>query len=215
MATIKQAAVRTRVRTRLTRDEGKAQRARELLDAAWAVFCEVGYEKLTIEDVADRAGYSRQPVYTLFGDKQNLFCELQIRATVAVMDLLFTHLQPTASLRDNLGRVAQIVAEQLNSNKPPHGDRLYVVAQTIAFSRPDIAARLQTQARWVIDQIARLIRRSGLADDEALRSTPEVIAAHLAAHINGLTAVQLQTGMRYATVEDLTEIFRFFAFERR
>jgi AcrR family transcriptional regulator len=152
-------------------------------------------------------------VYTLFGDKQNLFCELQIRATVAVMDLLFTHLQPTASLRDNLIKVAQVVAEQLNSNKPTHGERLYVVAQTIGFSRPDIAAKLQAQARWVIDEIARLIRRSALADGEVLRSSPEVIAAHLAAHINGLTTVQFQTGTRFATVEDLTEIFLFLAFE--
>jgi TetR/AcrR family transcriptional repressor of mexJK operon len=205
---------RRRVRTRLTREQKKTERAKALLDAAWAVFCEVGYEKLTIEEVADRAGYSRQPVYTLFGDKQNLFYELQSRSTIAVMDLLFAHLQPAASLRENLTKVAQVVAEQLNSNKPTYGERLYVVAQTIALSRPDIAAKLQAQARWVIDDIARLIRRSPLGRGEALRSAPEVIAAHLAAHINGLTTVQFQTGKRYASARDLTEIFLFLALAR-
>src|SRR5690349_11377493 len=120
---------RRRVRTRLSREEKKVERAKELLDAAWAVFCEVGYEKLTIEDVADRAGYSRQPVYTLFGDKQNLFLELQSRATAQVMDLLFAHLEPGASLRENLARIAGIVAEQLNSNKPTAGEQLFFVAQ--------------------------------------------------------------------------------------
>ncbi|HEY1076129.1 MAG TPA: TetR/AcrR family transcriptional regulator [Fontimonas sp.] len=204
-------AARPRVRTRLSREEKKLERAKALLDAAWLAFCELGYEKLTVEDVADRAGYSRQPVYTLFGDKQNLIFELQSRATTQVMDLLFAHLRQGAGLRDNLARLAQIVAEQLSSSKPTHGEQLLVVAQAIALNRPDIAAKLQFQARWVIDEIARLIRRWPLAEGDRLRSEPEVIAAHLAAHINGLTTVQYQTGQRYAQASDLEEIFLFLA----
>ncbi len=197
---------------RKTREEQKSERKEQLLEAAWALFCEVGYEGLTIEAVADRAGYSRQPVYTLFGDLQNLFCELQSRATIAVMDLLFAHFKPGASLREILTKVATIVAAELNSNKPTYGERLYIVAQTIALSRPEIAAKLQMQARWVIDEIARVIRRAVLTSGESLRAEPEVIAAHLAAHINGLTTVQFQTGKRYASARDLAAIFSFLAF---
>lgn len=208
-------AAPSRTRNRLSRDEKKVERAKELLDAAWLAFCELGYEKLTIEDVADRAGYSRQPVYTLFGDKQNLIFELQSRATTEVMDLLFAHLRQGSDLRDNLARLAQIVAEQLSSRKPTHGEQLLIVAQTIALNRPDIAAKLQFQARWVIDEIARLIRRWPLAGGDALRSEPEVIAAHLAAHINGLTTVQYQTGQQFASAKDLEEIFLFLALGKR
>ena len=203
-----------RVRTRLSRDEKKALRAEELLDAAWTVFCEIGYEKLTIEDVADRAGYSRQPVYTLFGDKQNLIFELQSRATKDVMELLFAHLQPGISLRDLLTRVASGVATQLSSRKPTDGEQLFIVTQTIALSRPDIAAKVQLHARRVVDEIARLVRLSALAEGEVLRREPEVIAAHLAAYINGLTTVQYQTGKHYASAEDLVEVFLFLALER-
>ncbi len=200
---------------RKSREEQKSERKEQLLEAAWALFCEGGYESLTIEQVADRAGYSRQPVYTLFGDLQNLFCELQTRATVQVVELLFKSLRPGLTLREALTKVAQVVATELNRDKPTSGERLFIVAQTIALSRPDIAARMQTQARWVIDEIARFIRRSPLAKGETLRSEPEVIAAHLAAHINGLTTVQFQTGKRYASAADLTDLFLFFAFARR
>ena len=198
---------------RLSREEQKAQRAQALLEAAWAMFCESGYEALTIEAVAERAGFSRQPVYTLFGDMQNLFYELQRRATIEVVDLLFTHLRPDASLRENLKQVAQVVAAELNSDKPAYGERLFIVAQTIALSRPEIAAKLQEQARWVIGEIARIIRRSPLAKGEVLRSEPEVIAAHLAAHINGLTTVQFQTGQRFASADDLAALFLYCAFK--
>jgi AcrR family transcriptional regulator len=200
-------------RRKLSREEQKGQRALDLLEAAWTMFCESGYEALSIEGVAERAGYSRQPVYTIFGDKQNLFFELQRRATIEVMDLLFASLRPGATLRETLSEVAQVVAQQLNSDKPPYGEHLFIVAQTIALSRPDIAAKLQEQARWVIKEIARIIRHSPLADGEALRSEPEIIAAHLAAQINGLTTVQFQTGRRGTSADDLTEIFHFFAFK--
>ena len=210
----KPAAPRRRAGSGPTREDMKRQRAEELLDAAWAVFCEIGYEKLTIEDVADRAGYSRQPVYTLFGDKQTLFFELQTRATKQVMDLLFAYLQPGVRLRELLGALAQTVAAQLNSNKPPHGEHLFIVSQTIAMSRPDLAAKLQHQARRVIDEIARMIRLSPLAEGEALRSSPEVIATHLAAQINGLTTVQYQTGERHVSAHELRDLFVFFAFKK-
>lgn len=207
------ATPRRRARSGPTRDEQKQERAKALLDAAWEVFCELGYEKLKIEDVADRAGYSRQPVYTLFGDKQTLFFELQTRATKQVMDLLFAYLQPGTSLRQLLTGLAQTVAAQLNSNKPTHGERLFIVSQIIALSRPDLAAKLQQQARRVIDEIARMIRLSPLAEGEALRSSPEVIATHLAAHINGLTTVQYQTGEHHVTADELRDLFLFFAFK--
>ncbi|MES2682604.1 MAG: TetR/AcrR family transcriptional regulator [Pseudomonadota bacterium] len=203
-----------RVRTRLSRDEKKVVRAAELLDAAWTVFCEIGYEKLTIENVADRAGYSRQPVYTLFGDKQNLIFELQSRATKDVMDLLFAQLQPGIPLRELLKRVARAVAAQLTSRKPTYGEQLFIVTQMIALSRPDIAAKVQLHARRVVDEIARLVRLSTLAEGEVLRRDPEVIAVHLAAHINGLTTVQYQTGKHYVSVDDLVEVFLFLALER-
>lgn len=205
-------AVQSVLRPRLSREDQKAQRAEELLEAAWTIFCESGYETLTIDDVAARAGYSRQPVYTLFGDKQNLFFELQRRAIAETVDLLFRRLRPGANLRESLSRIAKVVAEQLNSDKPRYGERLFFVAQTIALSRPDIAEKLQEQARWVIDELTRFIERCTLAPGEVLRSEPRVIAAHLAAHINGLTTVYFQTGERYTSADDLAGVFLYTAF---
>lgn len=200
------------LRPRLSREDQKAQRAEQLLEAAWAIFCESGYETLTIDVVAARAGYSRQPVYTLFGDKQNLFFELQRRAIAETVDLLFRGLRPGARLRDSLVRIAKVVADQLNSDKPRYGERLFFVAQTIALSRPDIAEKLQEQARWVIDELTRFIERCSLAPGEVLRSEPRVVAAHLAAQINGLTTVYFQTGERYTAPDELAELFLFIAF---
>ena len=199
---------------RLSRQEQKAERSEALLAAAWIVFCEKGYESVTIEDVAERAGYSRMPVYSLFGDKQNLYFELWRKAVAELTRILIGGLKAGAPLRRNLKQLAELVAESSAvdpSDKP--GERLFFVAQTIALSRPDIAEKLEQLARQVVGDVAGMVRGSTLAAGEALRTDPETIGAHLVAHINGLATVQFQTRNRFARARDLTAIFNAIAFK--
>jgi AcrR family transcriptional regulator len=48
-----------------------------IIDAAFSVFGEIGYEATLMKDIADRAGISSGTIYTYFDDKKDLF-----RATV-------------------------------------------------------------------------------------------------------------------------------------
>ena len=57
-----------------TRD---TQKPAQILDAAFSVFGEIGYEATLMKDIADRAGISSGTIYTYFDDKKDLF-----RATV-------------------------------------------------------------------------------------------------------------------------------------
>lgn len=198
---------------RLNREQKNELRKQQLLDAAWTLFCELGYEAVTIDAVAKAAGCSRMPVYTMFGDKQVLFFELWRRDAQAVTDLLLDHAPPGRLLRDNLSDIADLVAKQLRSNTTHHGEQLWFVTQTIALSRPELAARIEEGARRVISDMAMIVSESKLEDSESLRTEPEVIAAHLAAHINGLTSVQFQTGTQYADADTLRDIFLTIAFK--
>ncbi len=45
----------------------------QIIDAAFAVFGDVGYEATVIKDIADRAGVSSGTIYTYFKDKKDLF----------------------------------------------------------------------------------------------------------------------------------------------
>lgn len=61
---------------RLTRTEQRAQTRADLLVAARDRFLEVGYAAASLEDIADRAGYSKGAVYSNFVDKPNLCREV-------------------------------------------------------------------------------------------------------------------------------------------
>lgn len=56
--------------------EQRAQTRADLLDAARERFLEVGYAAASLEDIADRAGYSKGAVYSNFVDKPNLCHEV-------------------------------------------------------------------------------------------------------------------------------------------
>ncbi|MES0875257.1 TetR/AcrR family transcriptional regulator [Sinimarinibacterium thermocellulolyticum] len=203
-------------KTRLSREEQKAARGQALLAAAWEAFLEKGYEAVTIDEVAERAGYSRMPVYSLFGDKQTLFFELW-RSTVTQLEgMLFAAIKPGVPLTRNLRLLAEAIASSGAQDPAANpGERLFFVVQTIALSRPDIAERLEALARKVVDDVAEIVRNSTLAEHERLRAAPEVIAAHLVAQINGLATVQFQTRRRYARSRELTAIFTAIALKDR
>ncbi|WP_344792361.1 TetR/AcrR family transcriptional regulator [Gryllotalpicola daejeonensis] len=57
-----------------------AQRREQILDAAAEVFGERGYAGTTTDQVAQAAGISQPYVVRMFGSKENLFCELLLRA---------------------------------------------------------------------------------------------------------------------------------------
>jgi len=63
------------MRTRSARSEGRDTR-NELLEAALAVFAERGYRDASVDEVAERAGYSKGALYWHFSSKDELFWAL-------------------------------------------------------------------------------------------------------------------------------------------
>src|SRR4051812_40869579 len=58
---------------RLRRDERKQQTRAELVAAARAEFLTRGFHPASVEEIAERAGYSKGAVYSNFGSKDELF----------------------------------------------------------------------------------------------------------------------------------------------
>ena len=59
--------------TRLSRAEKKAETRSRLLDAAATVFAERGMQRASIDDVAERAGFTKGAFYANFESKEELF----------------------------------------------------------------------------------------------------------------------------------------------
>ena len=62
--------------TRLTREERRLLTREQVLGAALEVFEERGYANSSIEEIADRAGFTRKAVYSNFSGKPDLLLEI-------------------------------------------------------------------------------------------------------------------------------------------
>ena len=62
--------------TRLTRDESRARTRAKLLESARHVVAREGYERASIDLIAENAGYSKGAFYSNFATKEEIFLEL-------------------------------------------------------------------------------------------------------------------------------------------
>jgi AcrR family transcriptional regulator len=65
-----------KTRRRATRAEKQAETRRRLLEAAEEVFRERGFAGATVEEISERAGFSRGAFYSNFESREQLFIEL-------------------------------------------------------------------------------------------------------------------------------------------
>lgn len=197
----------TAQKPRLNREQQKVQRATELLDAAWQLFCQKGYETLSIDEVAEYAGYSRMPVYSLFGDKQNLFFELWRSKSSTLALYLLSECLPAKPLEENLTQLAKKITADGEQPETGHGKYLFFVVQTISLNRPDIRVKLELLARDHINQFAKMISDSAISPTQKLREPPDIIARHLLAQINGAAMVKFQTQQDFLSAASQADVF--------
>src|ERR1700758_2053534 len=72
MATDTRQETAARPRGRRTQQERSAESARRLLDAAIELIAEKGFERTTVAEIGERAGYSRSMVRARYGSKEAL-----------------------------------------------------------------------------------------------------------------------------------------------
>jgi len=66
----------TTAKTRLTREESRAQTRERLIETAQHLFVSNGYGGASIRDIADKAGYSQGAFYSNFSSKEDVLLEL-------------------------------------------------------------------------------------------------------------------------------------------
>jgi AcrR family transcriptional regulator len=118
-----------------------------LLTAAWAELLEVGYPKLTMENVAARAGTSKPVIYRRWPTR----AKLVIAALVHNLPLQKADID-TGSLRDDL---IEIVSRGIRRYRRMPGDTLPGLI-TETFRDPEVFAELRSRLRQ--GEVTELIR---------------------------------------------------------
>ena len=115
------------------------RRHREIREAAIGTFLASGYDGATMEDIAVRAGVSKQTVYKHFTDKQNLFADI-VLSTTDDMDALVGLISDELSDTTDSAKVLEHLAETfLAALMEPRVLRLRRLVISCADRFPEIA----------------------------------------------------------------------------
>ena len=87
------------MRTRLPR----AERERQMLETAHALFAERGYAEVTMDEVAAAVGVTKPLLYNYFGNKERLYAACMAPAAEALADAIVAAVRSAGSPADAMG----------------------------------------------------------------------------------------------------------------
>ena len=124
----------------------RRQTQAKLLDAALDVFAERGFHGASVEEICERAGFSRGAFYSNYSSKTELFIALYHRAADATLKALNDHTPPENYAR---GRdISEVIADMMTN--VPHDRRWYLINAEFALHavrNPAAAATLAAARR--------------------------------------------------------------------
>ena len=164
-------------------ESARRQRTRErLVDAAYEVFAELGVHATSVEQISERAGFTRGAFYSNFESKEELFFALESRENQLRLDRLEAGLQTVSpSLLDAAGRYTEGSLEALIRAflELQPDDRRWCLVQSefrmLAMRDSGVAARyLQHQESAGRQLAAWLDQAAGLARVRFTIPTPDI-----------------------------------------
>jgi AcrR family transcriptional regulator len=147
---------------------GRAERERQILDAAVAVFGERGYQNASMDQVAERVGVTKPVLYTHFGSKHGLLLACIARARAELLEVTSTAAASASTPEDMLRRGTQAFFDYLEQQAP---------AWTLLYSESTVAGDALEEIRaQQTDFIASLlVAQAPHADPKRLAGWAQVI----------------------------------------
>lgn len=153
---------------------GRAERERQILDAAVAVFSERGFQQASMDAVAERVGVTKPVLYTHFGSKDGLLLACIARARADLMQVTSAAVASATSAEDALRRGTHAFFAYLDAQGPswmllytePTGgeglegirqQQIDFIAQMLAAAKPDVdPQRIEGWAQIIVGATERL-----------------------------------------------------------
>lgn len=149
---------------RLTREQQRRQTRERLLSSALEVFEAHGYAESSLEEISERAGYTRKAVYSNFSGKSELLLEIVEQRFQSHIDRIEALLDKEASTELKTLDVGSVFADYLSQERA--WGKLFHEFCSVAARDAEIGSRFRACFRARKDALVRLleteVRRNGI-----------------------------------------------------
>ena len=170
---------------RRPKGDKRARTRAKLLEAARELIREKGYERTTLQDVAQRAGMTSGAIYGNFKNRDELF--------IALAEVYWAPIRPKfktgTSFVEKMRALAEATIAAIPERRLAAGGRLTGIAY--ALTHEEIRARVHEITSRSYDAGAEWLR--AVADEREMAMPPEILVRVLHAMIEGLVFQRLLT----------------------
>jgi AcrR family transcriptional regulator len=102
----------------------KEQSKEDIRHAAWELFSQFGVDKVSIVDIARKAGVSQATIYNNFGNKEALVREFVTGAVELLINSAQEILTPKMSFQEKMAAFIHFISEMMVSGQPSAAERV-------------------------------------------------------------------------------------------
>jgi AcrR family transcriptional regulator len=166
---------------RLSRAERRQQTRQELVSAAEACFVSQGFHASSVDQVAERAGYTKGAVYSNFAAKEDLFFAVYERRVEQVLTEVVPDLRQLGAER----AFDQLAAGALQRRDPDDGWRaVFFEFWAHVVRHPELRERFAAIHARFLEPLAEAVQQ--LAEDRGLSLSADVTAGQVAVAWNAM-----------------------------
>jgi AcrR family transcriptional regulator len=172
---------------RMSRAERREQTRQELLTAAEACFVSQGFHASSVDEVAERAGYTKGAVYSNFAAKEDLFFAVYQRRVEQVLTEVVPGLRQAGAEHafDQLSWSNQLATGAIQRPDPDDGWRaVFFEFWAHVLRHPELRDRFAAIHARFLEPLADAVRQ--LADDRGLTLPSDVTASQVAVAWNAM-----------------------------
>jgi AcrR family transcriptional regulator len=157
------------------KERERLARRREIVQAARIVFAEKGFDKATLEEIAERAEFGKGTLYNYFDNKESLFAAAMEDLFDDVESIAAEASSQTGAVRDCFGEYARRMIEYY------HAHYAFCRMMMREWVRPDTEKPeeqidiVRAKAQTVADPLARILR-AAMRHKEVRKADPKVLA---------------------------------------
>ncbi|GEM_PF-1326492 len=157
-----------------------------LLDAAVTVFARKGYERASLDEIADLAGFSKGAVYSNFDSKEDLFLAVVEERSSRYLDTLLGMMQlaPDFAIEQSVGQAASWLCTTLREPD----DWIMLDLELQLRSGRDSGLRQKVRRRFdeQVGRLAEVVQKNQEAGGGEPTAAPEVFARSFATILYGM-----------------------------
>ena len=102
----------------------KEQSKEDIRRAAWELFSQFGVDRVSIADIARKAGVSQATIYNNFGNKEALVREFVTGAVENLINRTQEILTPNLSFQEKMAAFLRFISEMMVSGQPSAAERV-------------------------------------------------------------------------------------------